>query len=136
MKNEDPCCCGCGTPTKGFFAPGHDNRFYGQVIRGERPVEDLALYPGLQRKWAGRNKPKVAPIHVGESGPEMTTVDPDGFVDIAPPATGPTFTEVKDGRWWYPVKKVTLLDDGRFEVEWKAKNGNARTTRVAADKLR
>lgn len=37
-RQPGPCWCGCGTQTKGRFAPGHDARYHGlakRVARGE-----------------------------------------------------------------------------------------------------
>jgi hypothetical protein len=165
------CTCGCGTETRNAFAPGHDNRFYGQVVRGERDASDLQPFPGLMRKWTGRQaKAMAVQVPTDEAGAEMarfaallpivepkgdmwtedqpnqTSIDPFAGIngervelrseqpaDLLPQAGA---TQVKDGRWWYTVKAIRPLSDGRYEVDWHAKNGGARTTRVTADKLR
>lgn len=43
-KTQNPCKCGCGTLTGGFFVPGHDARFKSwllQIERGQKKPEDL-----------------------------------------------------------------------------------------------
>jgi hypothetical protein len=34
-KELRPCLCGCGTKVSRFFAPGHDARLRGMLLRGE-----------------------------------------------------------------------------------------------------
>lgn len=34
-KELRPCLCGCGTKVARFFAPGHDARLRGMLLRGE-----------------------------------------------------------------------------------------------------
>lgn len=147
-KTKMACSCGCGALTANAFAPGHDNRYYGQVVRGERPVTDLDIFPGLLRKWQGRLAKEAAKaLAAGGVEPRQESDRPvpgdDAWTEDQPnQTTGPTADpklsakEVKDGRWWYPVRAVRPLDDGRYEVDWKAKNGNVRTSRVEAAKLR
>lgn len=115
-KTLHNCACGCGTETKGTFAPGHDNRLYGQVIRGERPPSDLDPHVGLKCKWARRTAK-------AEEQAETTS-------------NGDSYTKVKVGRWTYPIINLTgPLVDGSFEVDFKAKNSNLRTMRVNASAL-
>jgi hypothetical protein len=40
-----PCACGCETPTKGTWAPGHDSNFRAWVLRVERGVLKVADIP-------------------------------------------------------------------------------------------
>lgn len=145
-SNTGVCNCGCGTATAKSFAPGHDARFYGYCLRGENgfTTEDLAPYPGLMRKLANRGTSsaarKIQPIKA------TAEIDAEGFLDVAPPAPSghwaepdpspQAFAELKVGRWWYEAKTVTAVGNDLFDVEWKAKNGNVRTSRVGADKLR
>lgn len=117
-KTATPCACGCGTQTMATFAPGHDNRFYGQVVRGERKPEDLMPFAGLMRKYNNRNKAVKAEAKAAEVAE----------------ATGGV-TKVKMGRWTYDVKAARELDDGQFEIGWTDGKGNARTSVVTADKL-
>jgi hypothetical protein len=35
VKETRPCLCGCGTKVTRFFAPGHDARLRGMLLRGE-----------------------------------------------------------------------------------------------------
>lgn len=41
------CRCGCGEGTGHLFARGHDGRMFGQVVRGERPADDLRPFPAV-----------------------------------------------------------------------------------------
>jgi len=129
------CLCGCGNTTRREFAPGHDNRYFGQVIRGERDAQDLEAFPGLARKWQNRQAKALAV--------EVPVADPFAGVNGEHIASQPSptkiildSTEVKDGRWWYRVRGIAIVGDDLFEVDWVAKNGGLRTTRVTADKLR
>ena len=45
-----PCGCGCGGTTTRSFAPGHDSRLKGWVLRVERGVVKLADIPDGERQ--------------------------------------------------------------------------------------
>jgi hypothetical protein len=107
------CSCGCGEPTMNAFRPGHDNRFYGQVVRGERSESDLRPFPGLARKWNNRNKAVARETKAAQ---------------VAESTGG--YTLVKIGRWPCPIQAVKPTDDGRFEVDYTDRKGNTRTAIV------
>ena len=52
-KTHD-CGCGCGTKTAGRFAPGHDSRLRGWVLRVERGIVALADVPDGERQAVER----------------------------------------------------------------------------------
>lgn len=142
-KLQRDCLCGCGTTTTGTFAPGHDNRFYGQVRRGERPSAELAPFPGLVRKLEGalkndqRKAERKAAKAAGEPIEPEVNGDGDGVTMLADilAYANLTVTKVKQGRWQYPIRKLTHLYDGQYEVEFTDKKGNARVVRVGSDAL-
>lgn len=135
-KLSRDCLCGCGTSTTGTFAPGHDNRFYGQVRRGERPATDLAPFPGLMRKFEGaqredeRKAERKAAAKAEGNGDAAATVEVGADNEPAP-----EFTKIKVGRSNQTISSLRPLGDGRFEVNYTARNGNLRTTNVTADAL-
>lgn len=45
-----PCACGCGSTTTRTFAPGHDSRLKGWVLRVERNIVKLADIPDGERQ--------------------------------------------------------------------------------------
>lgn len=49
-RPTQPCECGCGTPTSARFAPGHDSRLRGWILRVERGVVKLAEIPNGERQ--------------------------------------------------------------------------------------
>ena len=49
-KPTRPCACGCGYVTKSKFAPGHDSRLRGWVLRVERNYVKLADIPDGERE--------------------------------------------------------------------------------------
>lgn len=51
-KPTKPCMCGCETPTKGDWAPGHDSRAKGWAIRVERGIVKLSEVPANEQAGA------------------------------------------------------------------------------------
>jgi hypothetical protein len=48
------CWCGCGSPTKNKFAPGHDARFHGEAkkaARGLLPVRTQFIHEEARADW-------------------------------------------------------------------------------------
>ena len=43
MNTENMCICGCLTPTHSKFAPGHDAKLHGAVLRIFRHKEDPSI---------------------------------------------------------------------------------------------
>ncbi len=52
VRPTKPCVCGCGTPTKGTWAPGHDGRATGWALRVERGILTLEQVPDNERAGA------------------------------------------------------------------------------------
>lgn len=44
-KPQQPCACGCNTPTRSQWAPGHDARARGWAIRIERSIVKMSDIP-------------------------------------------------------------------------------------------
>lgn len=53
-KPEVDCACGCGSTTKGTWAPGHDARAKAWAIRVERDIITIDQVPANERKGAER----------------------------------------------------------------------------------
>lgn len=53
-RPQKPCACGCGTPTTGLWAPGHDARANGWAIRIERELLTMKDVPENEREGAKR----------------------------------------------------------------------------------
>lgn len=99
------CICGCGTPTNGSFARGHDARVVGRVIRGEADRRILAGHPLLLAKVdAAATRP---PRKRSEKAP----------------------ASVKMGRWSYPVVRVL---DSQATGDWRVVYKNKQGTEVEA----
>lgn len=87
LKPEHPCDCGCGTPTRAKFAPGHDSYIRGWAIRVERAVVKLkdvpaAQQPAVKAMLAERKaKAKQAELDAANEDVDETTEDVDEDVD-------------------------------------------------------
>lgn len=141
VSREHLCACGCETATRNAFAPGHDNRLFGQVIRGEKPESALAPFPGLMRKLENRANKAAAVAERKVSKVESIGTDNDGqpiLVDETGEHIEPSFTRVKIGRWTYEVKSLAYLPDTdppMAEVTYYDRRSNARTTIVGVGQL-
>jgi hypothetical protein len=132
------CHCGCNAPTKRAFAPGHDNRFYGQVRRGERPEFELEPFPALMNKlaWAKREDAAKAERKANAAKVEVTDAGPiDG--ELPAPAPEPEATTVKVGRWVYSLQSVEPIDgeDNLVRVGFLTKDGELKFANVAPKAL-
>lgn len=64
-KGDNVCTCGCKGKTGGFFVPGHDARFKGQLLkveRGQLKPEDLKVGGDYKPSWVKSGKGYVPKI--------------------------------------------------------------------------
>ncbi len=113
-KQKNKCLCGCGTETARRFAPGHDARLKGVLIRAFRtePGKDITLVNGM------KGKPEVLLAELGwakyavAAKPKATKPKADKPAK-AEKAESPAQTGVKAkvGRW---IQEGRIDSDGLF----------------------
>lgn len=152
------CRCGCGAQVKGDYAQGHDAKhvsiLVGLAANGLSTVADavaqLAGSPRLQAKFdraytnaQDRIKAKAAradslaakkaereAAQVAKKAAKPVTKK-DAKKDAKPVLS---FSQVKVGRWSYPVEDVKV-DGDQFLVSYTAKDGFTKEATVGLDKL-
>lgn len=138
------CRCGCGAPIKGTYKQGHDARHVSNLVsmttQGLASVagamEELAGSPRLQVKFERAYNNAQAKARAKAARAQATA---ERKADQAARAQARSkkrvFSEVKIGRWSYPVEDVVSHGD-QFQVSYTAKSGLTKEIIVGIDKLK
>lgn len=117
------CFCGCGGQRnpKSFFLPGHDSRLVSQVMKGEKPIGVLDMFPKLLEKYGFRmDKRETAKETVEQKAAVKVVKDKlyemnDGTNGSRKEVT-PTKCQVKVGRWWREGRVIAEITNSAGEV--------------------
>jgi hypothetical protein len=138
------CKCGCGRPTNNTYAPGHDARHVSLMIKevmdkGTSREAARAQLPSvaLQIKFdnAITNAINKAIARIEREEAKLARKEAKRAAKEAKSAAKETktktelieITEVKVGRWWYPIAQIT--DE---VIVYTKRDGSEATTRLDA----
>lgn len=146
------CRCGCGAQIKGDYKQGHDAKhvsiLVARALAGgsdtySECLGELAGFPRLQAKLdraygnamakAEAKAARQAALQAKSAERELAKAEKAAKAEAKKRVL--SFTEVKVGRWSYPVERVTIQGD-QFLVEYTAKDGLTKEAVVGADKLK
>lgn len=130
----------CGAQTRRTFAPGHDAKLKGTLIRLHRaglpyvrivngtrqeiePMQHAKLYGWGHLLTAQAKRGVKLPTEKAAKATEARPVEDLPLHQPQAKANGPV--EVKVGRWWYDVVSYEVLEGGGFEIEYTRKGHDA-----------
>ena len=148
------CKCGCGLTTSNVYRPGHDAKHVsilleavlsGATTREEarKELPSAALQIKLDSAVANaiaRHEERVAKAALRaarQAETEARRAEQKAAKKAAKEAAKAekVLTEVKIGRWWYPIVEAGR-DGDQFLIAYRTKDGEIKEAHVDADKLR
>lgn len=135
------CKCTCGRVTNSTYAPGHDAKHVSWLL-------DSVLSGTYDRVAARAELPSVA-LQIKFDNALVKAIDKAVArqereeaklarkqAKQAKQVDEPKLTEVKIGRWWYPVLEAMFVGEDQFLVIYTAKDGSTKEAQVGVEKIR